>query len=67
MTKAQARKQITTLIELARAIIETVEQTDPTPAPEGVIYAAMMAHMDLNTFQRLVQHSLSVHFHFAQI
>jgi len=39
---------------VVNVITETIEETGPQGAPEGPLYAALMGHMSLSTFQAIV-------------
>ena len=48
-------EQITALRSIARAIIETVQQSGPLGAPGGHLYAALMAQgCTLNQFEQIM-------------
>lgn len=55
LSKDDAKFLIDTARQLARAVIDTVADVYPDPAPEGPMYAAWMAKgLSLHTFQKIM-------------
>jgi hypothetical protein len=50
---ARRRAAVQTLVKVATAIVETVAEC-PQGAPGGVLYAALMSRMSLQTFEQIM-------------
>lgn len=55
MTTTVTKEQIKAGLELLQAVAAVVRESGPRGMSEGLIYSAMMAKLDLGTFQKMVQ------------
>ncbi len=54
MDNAKAQAQVKAIVAVLDAIAETVDEAGKAGAPTGVMYAAMMDRLSLDTFLRML-------------